>query len=153
MPDLVTAVPPTVTVTPPPVVPTTSTAQPTATAVKVAVPTVPSSQPTATAAPLAAPTSVEVIKPTRVPTTTPTPTRTTTLIARPPTNPRGRDGFFVGLDYPQIVPAERATFLDPSELVLGLELGGEARAYPARMAWYHHVFNDELGGVPALVTY
>lgn len=57
------------------------------------------------------------------------------------------------LDYPQIVPAQQATYLETSDLVLGLTINGASRAYPVRMAWYHHIFNDELGGVPVLVTF
>lgn len=143
---LVTAIAPQVTATVLTGLPTIKGLQPTATIVAIPVPT---RMPTTVPVPTRTPTAV----PAGVPTPVPTPTRTAVPYTRPATNERGRAGFFVALDYPQIVSAQHATFLKPDELVLGLEIGGQARAYPARMAWYHHIFNDELGGVPALVTY
>jgi uncharacterized protein DUF3179 len=43
--------------------------------------------------------------------------------------------------------------LDASEMVLALDFNGEARAYPIREMAYHHIVNDEVGGVPVAVTY
>jgi hypothetical protein len=43
--------------------------------------------------------------------------------------------------------------LDPEELVIGVSLGGEARAYPIRPLRFREMVNDELGGVPILVTW
>ncbi len=37
--------------------------------------------------------------------------------------------------------------------ILGLTVNGESRAYPIRMMTYHHIANDQLGGVPVLVTF
>ncbi len=44
-------------------------------------------------------------------------------------------------------------FLVPSDRVVGVRLGGAARAYPLRMLVWHEVVNDTLGGVPIAVTY
>jgi len=49
------------------------------------------------------------------------------------------------LDHPPAVAAD-AVPLRGSDLVLGLELGGQARAYPLNLLRYHRVINDELGG-------
>lgn len=60
---------------------------------------------------------------------------------------------------PEAVPAAeirttgRGKFLVPSDKVIGLSLGGEARAYPLRMLVWHEVANDTLGGSPVAVTY
>jgi hypothetical protein len=59
----------------------------------------------------------------------------------------------VPLDNPEFVTAAQASYLLDDELVLGLFAEGEARAYPVRMVFYHHVVNDTVGGRPILVTY
>ncbi len=38
-------------------------------------------------------------------------------------------------------------------LVVGVELNGDARAYPLRFIGYHHQVPDTVGGVPVLVSY
>lgn len=43
--------------------------------------------------------------------------------------------------------------LHPKEVVLGLLVGGEARAYPISVMRNHVLVNDVLGGVPIVVTY
>ena len=60
---------------------------------------------------------------------------------------------FVSLDDPDFVTADDAGFLEPGDLVLGVALGGEAKAYPTAMMWFHHVANDMIGGQPIAVTY
>jgi len=57
------------------------------------------------------------------------------------------------VDAPEFVPLEAATWVGPSTPVLGLELAGEARAYPVHLMEYHQVVNDELAGKPVVVTY
>ncbi len=47
----------------------------------------------------------------------------------------------------------RGKFLLPTDRVVGLEVNGEARAYPVRFMRWHEVVNDVVGGVPVLVTY
>ena len=60
---------------------------------------------------------------------------------------------FVALDNPLILSPAEATYLSPADAVLGLAWSGEARAYPLRMVYWHHIVNDMVGGSPALVTY
>lgn len=43
--------------------------------------------------------------------------------------------------------------LSPNEPVIGLEIGGDARAYPLRILTWHEIVNDQIGGVPVTVTY
>lgn len=42
---------------------------------------------------------------------------------------------------------------DRDRLVIGVALGGEARAYPIEIIGYHHQVRDTVGGQPILVTY
>lgn len=43
--------------------------------------------------------------------------------------------------------------VDSGRLVIGIERGGEAKAYPIQFLGYHHQLLDTLGGSPVLVTY
>lgn len=53
---------------------------------------------------------------------------------------------------PQFVPAGQAR-LRADELVLGVELNGEARAYPITVLNSREMVNDVVGGVPILATW
>ena len=58
------------------------------------------------------------------------------------------------LDIPPFVGVSRAGGLVASdELVLGVVVGGEARAYPLRVMAAHEVVNDEIAGTPVVVTF
>lgn len=48
---------------------------------------------------------------------------------------------------------ERGKLLVSSDRVVGVVLGGEARAYPLRLLQWHESVNDVLGGRPIAVTY
>lgn len=50
------------------------------------------------------------------------------------------------------LPAE-ATFLSGDDRVLGVEINGEATAYPIRALAYHHLVHDRVGGVDVVATY
>lgn len=63
-----------------------------------------------------------------------------------------RDGI-PALTSPEAVSAEQATFLRPDDIVVGVETGGEARAYPLRILMWHEAANDVLGDTPIAVTY
>ena len=43
--------------------------------------------------------------------------------------------------------------LDADELVMGVSINGESRAYPIRVLRFREMVNDELGGTPILVTW
>jgi len=49
--------------------------------------------------------------------------------------------------------AEAASKLDKGEMILALQFGGDARAYPISEMAYHHILNDVVDGVPVAVTY
>ena len=64
-----------------------------------------------------------------------------------------RDGVRA-IDSPRFVGAEEASqWVSPSMLVLGVQLGESARAYPERILDYHQVVNDEIGERPIVVTW
>jgi len=46
-----------------------------------------------------------------------------------------------------------AGFVSDGDMVLSVELNGDAAAYPVRQVAYHHVVQDTIGGIPVLVTY
>lgn len=60
---------------------------------------------------------------------------------------------FKPLDRPGYVRAPTADFVRPDDMVIGVVLNGEAVAYPVNQLAYHHVVNDEVGGVPIVATY
>lgn len=65
----------------------------------------------------------------------------------------GKDGI-PALTTPQVVSAAEANrFLGPGNLVLGVTVNGEARAYPHNVLWWHEIVNDVLGGKPITVSY
>lgn len=43
--------------------------------------------------------------------------------------------------------------VEPERLVVGIEIGGEARAYPLQYIGYHHQVRDRVGDQEVLVTY
>ena len=63
---------------------------------------------------------------------------------------------FKAIDFPPMVKASEADFMDDTEYVLGITVNGESRAYPTRFAWWHHIINDKIGkkesGGEAFVT-
>lgn len=44
-------------------------------------------------------------------------------------------------------------WLEPDDVVLTVEHGGEAKAYPIRILNWHEIANDTIGGVPIAATY
>ena len=55
---------------------------------------------------------------------------------------------------PKVRPAsEPDRFLNDDSLVIGVELSGEARAYPINIVQKHEAVNDVLADVPILVSY
>lgn len=62
------------------------------------------------------------------------------------------DGAIRAIDRPRLLPAQTVD-LRPDELVIGVELGGRARAYPIRVLSAHEVVNDVIAGHPIAVTW
>ncbi len=57
------------------------------------------------------------------------------------------------LDNPTLVSAADASYLIDDDLVFGVEINGDARAYPLRIMGWHEMFNDVIGGVPVALAY
>jgi hypothetical protein len=51
------------------------------------------------------------------------------------------------------IEMDRDPFLVSSDLVVGVTLNGESRAYPMHMLDVHEIINDTLGGVPIVVSW
>jgi len=64
----------------------------------------------------------------------------------------GKDGI-PAISRPKFVSAGRADFVQPGELVVGVALGGEARAYPIAILNWHEIVNDRIADVPVAVTW
>ncbi len=64
----------------------------------------------------------------------------------------GEEGRFPVLSMPDHEPAAGLD-LDPAELVLGVAVAGEARAYPLSLLRTHHVVNDRIADRPLLIAF
>ena len=62
-----------------------------------------------------------------------------------------RDGI-PSIDKPKFVSASDAGLRD-SDLVLGLDINGDVRAYPLDILVWHEIVNDNVGGEPVAATY
>jgi hypothetical protein len=63
-----------------------------------------------------------------------------------------RDGI-PSIDQPTFVAAPAADFLSNEDEVLGIEIGGEAKAYPISILNWHEIVNDRLAGERIAVTF
>jgi hypothetical protein len=58
------------------------------------------------------------------------------------------------IDNPKFINVLAAEeFLEDSDLVVGLNINGDIRAYPLQILVWHEIVNDKVGGVPVTVTY
>lgn len=57
------------------------------------------------------------------------------------------------LTRPKLVKAQDSGYLDPDNLVVGVYLDGESKAYPLRILVWHENVNDTVGKTPVAVTY
>ncbi len=57
------------------------------------------------------------------------------------------------LTNPKLLPWKEAKYLTDEELVFGVSINGDVRAYPFRMLDWHEMFNDVIGGVPVSLAY
>ncbi len=53
----------------------------------------------------------------------------------------------------KILATAAANKVDINKLVLGVNINGEAKAYPIEVIGYHHQVQDTVGGSPVMVTY
>ncbi|MBI4275576.1 MAG: DUF3179 domain-containing protein [Rhizobiales bacterium] len=57
------------------------------------------------------------------------------------------------LTNPKLIAANDATYLGKDDLVFGVAIAGDIRAYPLRILDWHEMFNDVVGGVPVSLAY
>ncbi|HSU84090.1 MAG TPA: DUF3179 domain-containing (seleno)protein [Thermoanaerobaculia bacterium] len=57
------------------------------------------------------------------------------------------------LDHAPLVRERAAAYLKPDDLVLGVEIGGDARAYPLAILERHGVANDTIGRIPVALAW
>lgn len=57
------------------------------------------------------------------------------------------------LHQPKVIPASEAKFMGDRNVVFGIVVNGEARAYPKRILAWHEMALDTVGGVPLAVVY
>ena len=54
---------------------------------------------------------------------------------------------------PELIEPAAATYITENELVFGVSINGDVRAYPLRVMDWHEMFNDVVGGVPVALAY
>lgn len=57
------------------------------------------------------------------------------------------------IDNPIFAKVKDSHFMSDSDTVIGLEINGEAKAYPIFILVWHEIVNDRVGGTPVSVTY
>jgi len=57
------------------------------------------------------------------------------------------------IDNPQFVKASEADFVSNDDVVIGLKINDETKAYPLSILVWHEIVNDNVGGTPVAVTY
>ena len=57
------------------------------------------------------------------------------------------------LDNPKLIEGAKADYLIDSDLVFGVKINGDVRAYPLRIMGWHEMFNETIGGVPVALAY
>ncbi len=57
------------------------------------------------------------------------------------------------LDRPTMVAAAGADYLLDGDLVFGVAINGDVRAYPLRILGWHEMMNDVIGGLPVALAY
>lgn len=57
------------------------------------------------------------------------------------------------IDHPHFVAAAQASFLAPSNLLIGVSEGGVSRAYPAAILAQHGIVEDHMPDGPITVTW
>jgi len=57
------------------------------------------------------------------------------------------------IDNPKFANVSESYFMSDSDTVIGLEINGEAKAYPLFILVWHEIINDRVGDIPVSVTY
>ncbi len=66
----------------------------------------------------------------------------------------GKDGISALTDPPFVdATSSDARYLSDGDLVMGVVINGEVKAYPHNIGWWHEIVNDEVGGQPIVVSF
>ena len=57
------------------------------------------------------------------------------------------------LDNPDLLSVADAAYMQDDDLVFGVSINGDTRAYPLRIMGWHEMFNEVIGGVPVALAY
>ena len=57
------------------------------------------------------------------------------------------------IDNPVFATVSDSQFMSDSDTVIGLDINGQAKAYPLFILVWHEIVNDNVGGLPVSVTY
>ncbi len=57
------------------------------------------------------------------------------------------------IDEPKFVTVDESQFVSDQDIVIGLDINGETKAYPLFILVWHEIVNDVVGGIPVSVTY
>ncbi len=57
------------------------------------------------------------------------------------------------LEHPKMISADEASYLGKNDIVFGVYINGEPRAYPKRILAWHELFNDTVGKVNVTCAY
>lgn len=57
------------------------------------------------------------------------------------------------IDSPKFTTIENSQFISDSDIVIGLVINGDVRAYPLFILVWHEIVNDTVGEIPVAVTY
>jgi hypothetical protein len=74
------------------------------------------------------------------------------LVTYATNNVMAADKIFVAPTSLDMQPAEKNK-VDPARLVVGVEVDGQARAYPVQFIGYHHQVRDTVNGKPIMVSF
>lgn len=64
----------------------------------------------------------------------------------------GRDGI-PSIDDPKFSDVSEIDFMNPDDLVIGVKMDNEIKAYPHKILNYHEIVNDRIADVPVSVTF
>ena len=54
---------------------------------------------------------------------------------------------------PKFVSAQKADYMNPGDLIIGVVVAGQSRAYPIKILNWHEVVNDRLDDSAFVVTF
>jgi len=81
------------------------------------------------------------------------PTDTQIILGKPRIIPDVPKDAIPPLDFPKYLKVDEVDFLEGNDIVIGIEINGDARAYPIRILNWHEIVNDNIGGKEVVITY